>query len=53
MHTNMLEPLARTGKVPDALRRAGLIQHLAANGCSIVDFGDLPKERFQPDRESQ
>ncbi len=37
-------------KVPAALRSAGLVQRLAATGSAVVDNGDLPRERWAPDR---
>jgi arginase len=36
-------------KAPRALRAAGLVARLEAAGCRVVDHGDLPRVRFQPD----
>jgi arginase len=36
-------------KAPAALRRAGLLERLAAAGVRIVDYGDLPVVRWRPD----
>ena len=37
-------------KAPQYLRRAGLVERLAASGAAVVDHGDLPVVRFWPDR---
>ena|SRR5258708_21641778 len=37
-------------KAPQYLRRAGLVERLAAAGVPVVDHGDLPVVRFSPDR---
>ncbi len=37
-------------KAPQALRNAGLIQALEQAGIQVVDRGDLPIHRWQPDR---
>lgn len=36
-------------KAPQAFRAAGLVEQLAAAGCQVVDYGDLPRTRWQPD----
>jgi arginase len=36
-------------KAPGTLRAAGLVARLEAAGCWVVDHGDLPRVRFQPD----
>jgi arginase len=36
-------------KAPAALRRARLIERLAAAGVRVVDYGDLPVVRWRPD----
>jgi len=36
-------------KAPAALRRARLLERLAAAGARIVDYGDLPVVRWRPD----
>ena len=38
-------------KAPGYLREAGLVTHLEAVGREVVDYGDFPMVRFQPDRE--
>jgi len=38
-------------KAPGALRAAGLVTRLEIAGCRVVDHGDLPRVRFQPDPE--
>ena len=38
-------------KAPGALRAAGLVTRLETAGCRVVDHGDLPRVRFQPDPE--
>jgi arginase len=37
-------------KAPEALRQAGLVEHLAASGASIVDRGDLERTRWRIER---
>lgn len=37
-------------KAPQYLRRAGLVERLAAAGAPVVDHGDLPVVRFSPDQ---
>jgi arginase len=36
-------------KAPQTLRAAGLVTRLETAGCRVVDHGDLPRVRFQPD----
>jgi arginase len=36
-------------KAPQTLRTAGLVTRLETAGCRVVDHGDLPRVRFQPD----
>jgi arginase len=36
-------------KAPQTLRAGGLVARLEAAGCRVVDHGDLPRMRFQPD----
>ena len=36
---------------PAALRAAGLLERLRANGLDVADFGDLPTVSFRPDPE--
>jgi arginase len=37
-------------KAPRVLRRAGLVTYLEAAGLEVIDYGDLPRVRFRPDR---
>jgi arginase len=37
-------------KAPQAFRAAGFLEMLQAEGLRVVDFGDLPLRRWQPDR---
>ena len=39
-------------KTPSALRNAGLVDWLSAAGLDVVDYGDVPGYRWQPDREN-
>jgi arginase len=39
-------------QAPAALRRAGLLDALAARGVDVDDLGDLPVRRWTPDRSS-
>ncbi len=39
-------------KAPAALRAAGLVQWLLAAGMDVVDYGDVPGWRWQPDRQN-
>jgi arginase len=36
-------------KTPQYLRNAGLVSRLESTGLAVIDFGDLPLLRFQPD----
>jgi arginase len=38
-------------KAPGYLREAGLVAQLESIGLEVVDYGDLPPVRFQPDKE--
>lgn len=38
-------------KAPQYLRDAGLVERVEACGFELIDFGDLPLVRFQPDKE--
>lgn len=38
-------------KTPQYLRSAGLVACLESAGLDVIDYGDLPLLRFQPDRE--
>jgi arginase len=40
-------------KAPAVLRRAGLPERLSAAGVRLVDYGDLPVVRWQPDRHQR
>ena len=38
-------------KAPGYLRETGLAAQLEAVGLEVIDYGDLPRVRFQPDKE--
>ena len=40
-------------QAPQAFRAAGIVEHLTAAGCRVVDYGDLPRTRWQPDPQQR